>query len=446
MQRCLRSSLAALVMMAAAVSGPAWPAEVIRDAEIERTLKQVSAPVVEAAGLAPDAVDFLLIKAPELNAFVVGGRTIVINSGLIMKLERVEMFQAVIAHELSHIVGGHLVQRSLVHGDVNTAAGLGFILGLATAAAGGGSAGFGIAVGTIDAARKGLYAFSRSQETSADRMSVRILADAGIDPQAAIDVLELLDRQEPLGAADSRYLRTHPLSAMRIGRIRTLVDDGTKRLAALDPAVKERQRYWYARARAKFRGFLGSASRNVRELEGSGRGEIATLVRAISHFRLPDFEQALAETDRLLELRPGDPFYHELKAQFLLESGRIDPAVRSYRKAASLAPEESLLLAGLGRAQLATNESGSLHEALATLERAYDLDSRDSRMLRDLAIAHQRLGNQGMAALVTAERYALETRFDQAAVHADRAYRTLPRGSPEWQRARDILLATERVH
>ena len=49
-----------------------------------------------------------------------------------------------------------------------------------------------------------------------------------------------------------------------------------------------------------------------------------------------------------------------------------------------------------------------------------------------------------MAAVVTAERYALLGRMEDAGLHAKRAVALLPRGSAAWRRAQDVLIAFER--
>jgi predicted Zn-dependent protease len=53
------------------------------------------------------------------------------------------------------------------------------------------------------------------------------------------------------------------------------------------------------------------------------------------------------------------------------------------------------------------------------------------------------MGNRGMASVLTAERYAMAGRLKDARIHAERASDLLPRGSPGWQRAQDILVAAE---
>ena len=81
---------------------------------------------------------------------------------------------------------------------------------------------------------------------------------------------------------------------------------------------------------------------------------------------------------------------------------------------------------------------------MQALERARRVDFRDSSMLRDLALAYARNGQRGMASLVTAERFALRGRLEDAGIHAKRAVGLLPTGSGPWQRAQDVLLVSER--
>ena len=71
--------------------------------------------------------------------------------------------------------------------------------------------------------------------------------------------------------------------------------------------------------------------------------------------------------------------------------------------------------------------------------KARETDFRNTRLMRDLAVAYSKLGMNNMAALVTAERYALSGNIKDAKIHARRASKVLPFGSPAWQRAQDVL-------
>ena len=119
-----------------------------------------------------------------------------------------------------------------------------------------------------------------------------------------------------------------------------------------------------------------------------------------------------------------------------MRNQKFSAAVTAYEKAVAMAPKDSLILAGYGRALLVNNQ---ISMALKTLENARARDFRSTKLLRDLAVAYARSNKPEMAALVTAERFALQGRLKDAKIHARRAVLGLPTGSPAWQKSQDIL-------
>src|SRR3546814_674202 len=107
--RLLCQCLATLLAIVLA-SGSAKAQSVLRDAETEALFAELAAPLVEAAGLQHGNVDIVLINDSSINAFVAGGQAVYIHSGLINAADNAIEVQGVIAHELGHITGGHIVQ------------------------------------------------------------------------------------------------------------------------------------------------------------------------------------------------------------------------------------------------------------------------------------------------------------------------------------------------
>jgi len=423
-----------------AASFDAYAQTLVRDAEIEHSLNEIAHPILNAAGLMPDSVKIMVINDSRLNAFVIDGRHIFIHSGLIDKLERPEMLQAVIAHEAAHIANGHAARRAMNARTARNATGLGLLVSGIFAMTGNIEAAGGLAVGSSRTAQRLFFAHTRDEENAADQAAARYLANAGTDPAAMIDVLEILRGQEALAPGrQDPYLRTHPLSSDRLRRARGYA-------AAYGTGKRDARRgenaYWYARARGKLEAFLGNPSRVLRRLHGAEADSLTLMQRAVAYHRLPDREKAVANAEALVRARPEDPYVHELKGQILLENRSFGAAVQAYERAVELAPEEPLILAGYGRALLALNTRDGDRRGLEALERSRSSDPVQPRMLRDMAAAYARMGDRGMASLATAERYALVGRPADAAVHAERASQLLARGSPGWNRARDVLVAT----
>jgi predicted Zn-dependent protease len=433
---------AALALPALVLPGTASALALVRDAEIERTLNRMAAPIFQAAGIDPSTVEIFLVNDRSLNAFVAGGRRVFLNTGLMIELETPEELLGVIAHETGHIAGGHEARRAITLRNAQGPALIGLLAGIAAGAAGGGEAAAAIAGGTQGILGRTLLSHSRSEEASADQAALSYLERARINPEGLQDVLERFRGQEVLAVGNlDPYVLTHPLSTERMSLIERRVGELSGR-AWPDDAERD---YWHKRLRAKLTGFLQDPARVLAEVERAPETEFTLYEKAIALHRLPDPDRAVAAADQLIAMRPNDPYYLELKGQILAESGRAAQAVPAYRKAAQLAPNEPLLKAGLGRALLQTDDPGANAEALAVLQEARREDLADASALRDLATAYDRAGNPGMATLATAERYALIGDLNSAVSLAQRAVGILPQGSPGWLRAQDILaLDTDR--
>ncbi|MEM6635319.1 MAG: M48 family metalloprotease [Pseudomonadota bacterium] len=412
----------------------------IRDADIEFALAELSRPLITAAGLSPNRVKVLLINDDSMNAFVVDTRHVFLHSGLVLRLQSAAQLQSVIAHELAHIANGHMARRAANAQVAGSGATLGWLLALAAALAGSPEAGIGIAAGSQSTALRNFLAHTRAEEASADQSSVGYMVSAGIDPRAATEVLEFFRGQEALSVGrQDPYVRSHPLTT---DRIRALGAAAATRPA---PPPNPTHEYWFRRSQGKLEAFIRAPSFVKRKIPATATGHIADMRRAVAAYRDSEVNNAVRLIDRAIADRPADPFLLELKGQILFDSRLYPEAVKAYEAAVTIAPRHALILAGLGRALLAENTRASNERALDVLQKARARDPLDTRMMRDLALAYSRAGQNAMASLVTAERYALAGRFQDARVHAQRAAGALPRGSTAWNRSQDILNTAKRI-
>ena len=437
-----RFALIALLWVAsfAMLAPTAHSQTLIRDAEIEYALRRLAAPIFSASGLNAGRVKILVIKDSSLNAFVVDNNHMFIHSGLILKLKTPQELQAVIAHEAAHMANGHISRRLLNMRSARTAAGLGLLLSaVAGAASGNGQAAGGIAVGAMSSAQRVLMSHTRSEESSADQSGARFMSRSGIDPHAMVDVLDLFRGQEALAVSRrDPYTLTHPLTRDRLRAVKGYA-------AAFAPQGKPdpASAYWYARIRGKLGAFIRNPKWGLRAAQKTEFSDVALMMQAVAYHKTPNLKKALKAVNALIAARPKDAYAYELKGQILLESRQAKAAAAAYAKAVALAPSEALILAGYGRALLAQNTAGSIKSALAALEKARARDPQDARMMRDLAMAYAKVGNNGMASLATAERYAIQGRLKDAGLHATRAAGLLPRGSVGWNRAQDVIRAAK---
>lgn len=437
MRRALRwLTGAATALSLAATSTAAGAMGLIRDSEIEQTLREMSAPIFQAAGLPPASVNIYIINDRSLNAFVAGGRNMFLHTGLLMQLDTPEELLGVIAHEAGHIAGGHLARRQIKIRGAQGPVLLGQLLAVAAGIAGGGAAAAAVATGTQSLAIRDILRFSRSEEASADQAALDYLSRANVNPAGLLKVMERFRGQEVLtiGSVDP-YVLAHPLSTQRIQLMERRIAEAADKFFPED----EKRVYWHSRMRAKLSGFLEDPDRVLDRYEGAAEDEEKLYATAVAYHRRADRARAVEQIDKLLESHPNDPFYLELKGQILFESGDAVAAVPLYREAVRLRPRDALLQSGLGRALLALRTPAADAEALEVLSSARRADPSDAAALRALATAYARSGDNGMATLATAERYALSGNLRDANVHARRATALLPEGSPGWLRAQDIL-------
>jgi predicted Zn-dependent protease len=249
-RRLVRSFMLALALVFAAQ--PAAAQSVLRDSETELLFRDISKPLIEAAGLNPASVKVVLIQDPEINAFVATGQVVYIHTGLIAAADNANQLQAVIAHELGHVAGGHAIRIYEGTGAATKISILSLVLAAAAAAAGAGDAAMGVLAAGQQAAMGNLLSFTRAQESSADLAGASYLSKAGISGQGSLEFFKKLGNQEfrlAIPQEDS-YGRTHPLSSERIASLTQIYKADPAWTRKTDPAIEAR----FQRVKAKLLG------------------------------------------------------------------------------------------------------------------------------------------------------------------------------------------------
>jgi predicted Zn-dependent protease len=417
---------------------PAFAQSVLRDAETEALFADISAPLISAAGLDPKNVKIALIQDKEINAFVAGGQVVYIHTGLLAAASNANEVQGVIAHELGHIAGGHVIRFSEGARAATGISLLSLVAGIAVAALGGGEAGLGIIAAGQQAALGKFLAFTRTQEASADAAGASYLAKAGISGKGSIAFFKKLQGVEFRYAIpqEDSYGRTHPLSGERIAILedKYRVDPAWGKVT--DPFLETR----FQRVKAKLKGFVSEARQTFVDYPVSNKTIPARYARAYAWHKTAYPDKALEEVDGLLAMIPNDPYFLELKGQILLESGRPVEALPVLRKAVELTNAQPLIAALFGHALIATEDKANFAEAERVLKAAVNKDNDNPFAWYQLGVVYEQRGDRPRAALATAERYQLEGRPRLALVSAEEAMRGIPTGTPDWIRAQDISL------
>jgi predicted Zn-dependent protease len=433
--------LALLITLSFAISArPAMAQSILRDAETEALFADIARPILQAAGLRPENVQIVLLQDKSINAFVAGGQIVYIHSGLLTAADNANEVQGVIAHEVGHITGGHIIR---MQEGVKVATGimlLSLILGAAAMAAGAGEAGMGVLAAGQQAAMGKFLAFSRTQESSADAAGASFLAKSGTSGKGLLSFFKKLQNQEFRYAIpqDDAYARTHPLTGERIQALEQAVKNAPGWDVPTDPKLEAR----FQRVKAKLSGFVEEPTRTLIAYPESNKSVPARYARAYAWHKSAYPDKALGEVDSLLADYPNDPYFLELKGQILLESGRPAVALESLRDAVKYAPDQPLIAALLGHALISTETPDNYEEAKRVLRAAIGRDNSNPFAWYQLGIVYDREGDPGRAALATAERYNLEGEPRLALVNAEQALKTVPSGTPDWLRAQDIAMVS----
>jgi len=413
----------------------------IRDAEIEDTIRTFLTPIWRVAGLDPEAVAIMIVQDNTLNAFVAGGQRIFINTGLLMRTERPAQLIGVLAHETGHIAGGHLArqQEELRHIStlmiLESLLGAGAIAGSAIAGAGGGRSGVTGGGPPVPGPLLSFLRYTQTQEASADQASIAFMERAHISPRGTLEFLRIMDKQERLsvGRPTNPYLTTHPLTPDRIATFEDAVAHSPYANSPDPPQFVE----MHQRMIAKLYGFLSPAAALQRYPEGD-RSVPARYARSIALYRQGTLGSALLTIDGLLKEHPSDPYFHELRGQMLFENGHVAESVPSYRRAVQLLPGAGIIKVELARALIETNRPENDREAVRNLDLAAQSESDNFDLWLLEATAYSRMGNEGMTSLARAELALIRGQRAEAIAHANAAVRQLPANTPAWQRAQDI--------
>lgn len=155
----------------------------------------------------------------EPNAFALPGGKVGINTGLLRVADTPDKLAAVLGHEIGHVVYRHAGERISQQQLTQTG------LALAGAYAGRNASPeqVNLAMAALGAgAQVGvLLPFSRKHETEADVYGQRLMAQAGFDPQAAVELWQAMQAATGSEGRPPRFLSTHPDPE---GRIRALSD------------------------------------------------------------------------------------------------------------------------------------------------------------------------------------------------------------------------------
>ncbi|MDC1383305.1 M48 family metalloprotease [Candidatus Puniceispirillum sp.] len=411
-------------------------AGLIRDTELETGIQDLAAPLIKAAGYAPNSIDFRIILNINFNAFVAGEQVIYLNSGLLLEAQSAEEILGVIAHELGHLKAGHVPRRDETLRDAGRAGTLAALAAIALAAGGvPNDAAMGLVIGGSDQAKRKMLRSFRYDEAVADELGLNYLNKAGITSTGLVQMMRRMAAQRALPEnRQSQYYRTHPGTAQRL----LIYEDNTKQTSHQTTKLPIVKQQLMNRLVNKLRAYSEPAQ-TILNKNDSLDDPNRQYGHAIAYYRRGDLESAYQLMDTLAQAVPNDPFYREFMGDILLSMAKPDAAAAAYEEALELRPNSPQIQLNLGRALIAVHDKSRLQRAIEVITLAKNSEPKWAFIHRQLAIAYGRAGKIALADLSLAEEAILVGNEKQAMRLAKRVLKQTNLSDDLVTRAKDIV-------
>lgn len=193
-----------------------------QDKVLQDYIDSVGLKIVQQSGAAQAGYPFdfhLLQDSQTVNAFALPGGQVFITMGLMRRLKSEAQLAGVLAHEISHVIARHGAEH-LAKQQLGAA--LVTAVGVATTdeyGRGRENAVIAQAVNQMVSLRYG-----REDELESDRLGVRFMSEAGYNPKAMIEVMQILEASRK-GGAPPEFLSSHPNPGNRAQQLNALISE-----------------------------------------------------------------------------------------------------------------------------------------------------------------------------------------------------------------------------
>ena len=409
--------------------------EFIRDTELEDFTDDIIKILLIDSGLAAEDVNVYFINSKQVNAFVTGGTNIFINTELIIQANDYREYAAVIAHELAHILGGHVFRTSEEISNISDKAMPIYLLGMIGLITGATDAGFaGVMVGQAAVNDTFTY-YSRTQEAAADQRAVSILCNSMIDASFLSSFLKNLEVPTPnIESKSENYRSTHPLPQNRISWIQLSLGDQKKCDYKKDKLLEKR----FNLLKAKLFGFTHTY--NETKAVYNSHENVDLYANAVSSYLSGNHDLSTKNLKKLIESNNENPFFKELIGEILFVNQRYDEAVDFQIGAINnLNSDNDIYMMMLGNYLLSTEEKEKVNESISYLKKSIQINSRNAYSWYLLAKAYAYMDKISFANYATAERYFLIGEKALSYNFAIKAINDIEENTPEWYRTYDLI-------
>jgi beta-barrel assembly-enhancing protease len=356
---------------------------------------------------------FFIVEDNSINAFAGPDGHIGIHSGLILATHNESELAAVMAHEIAHVLQNHLARQLENQKNLNLPS-MAAILGAIILSGNNPKLGNAALATTLAGSRQLSLNFSRQHEREADYIGLRILAEAGFNPQGMADFFSRLHQKtEWLHENTPELLRTHPVTLSRLAE--------SRQQASQWPKTGYREAFQYHTMRSR----LNAEQQNTRSswpLSSLGTLSDTTLIntyqKALKQLNARRYPQALRMATQLLRKSPNRIPFILLAADIEQQQNAPQKAIQRLTSALELFPEHPVITAKLARLYLTTHQAKPATILLKYLIQQQPLNTENYRLM---ATAQGQLSRAENMHRYMAEYHFLSGHFTLAIEQLERA-------------------------
>ena len=399
----------------------------INDTEIENFLYEIVKPLSDSANIKNLKIN--IVNDDSFNAFVSGGNIVFINSGLLVDIDDINSLQAVIAHELGHYLGGHLIQLSEKMKKEMYKSIIIQSLGIGLLATGNGNLGTGLIAGGGGVGKQGLLSFSRDEERLADDLGVDLMQKSNLNPKGFVKVFTSMQNKSfVIESKISPVNINHPLTSERLKNIK----DKISKLSSKKYKKFDDRKLKFVKA--KLVGYLKD-SKSVKILYPENKKDLYSLyANSISNMQSGNLKIAKKQINTLIEKDKNNPFFYEILGEIEYKSGHFDKSIEAYEKTLLKVSNPSQIQTALAIVLSEYNRKGDKDYAISLCKKSL---LKEPFALTYFILA--KLYNDERSNWAFAEYYNLFHDKEKTKFYSKKAIDKLPKKTPEYIKSKDLL-------
>ncbi|MAJ15402.1 MAG: hypothetical protein CMN44_10715 [SAR116 cluster bacterium] len=395
---------------------------IIRDAEIEFFLEQIINNFTTSEQTKNLSIKPIIVFNESINAFVTGNNKIYIHSGLLENLDSFEELEGIIAHELGHLVLGHVESRKIMH-DFNskiTNAGIFALIGLSLSGMNNNIEGAIIAGN--DFYYKNQFRYNRTQELEADIFSIKALNRLKKSSLGLNDFFKKIKRRNQLFLNKNNYYNSHPNPENRLDIINSMSrvkkTNLTKVISYKNIELDLQKLKIKLLAYTKNKNQLNLIKKNLKKND--------PFFSAINFYCKNDLEKSIKYTKVYQQQNTRNPFAYEMLGSLNFLNGNYIEAVKNFTESLKKNDElkivpSPILKFSIANALIKIDNKDSLRKALTILEQLIPIKNKSIRLWRLIGVTSHKLKMKSISMVAQAEEKILKKQYKKAKKIASKA-------------------------